>query len=212
MSASVWSLPARGAPGSPTTGRGRPYRAPARGPGLGVSASWYVPLVLRKALRLIPLLAAVVPFLTTDQSLGAGSVATAGHPAALFAGQHVAEGQSPRAAGSVQVTAPPVGLSIEYPVLAQYLGPGACPAALVAELLRSRVAAAGAGRQQPGPGLVPSGVLTGPPSSWETASCSTRPRVFWSQLHCMPTGAKDPLHGRHQHEERRTLLGHDDGR
>ncbi len=123
--------------------------------------------MLRKALRLItPLLAVLVPFLATAPSAGAASV---------------------------QVTMPPVGLSVEYTVLAEDLGPGACPpAALVAELLRlgsPPLALAGNSQDL----VVPSGVLAAPPASWEAATLYTLPAAFWSQLHCMLSAAKDPL-------------------
>ncbi len=88
---------------------------------------------------------------------------------------------------------PPVGLSIEYPVLAADLGSGACPpAALVAELLRlgsPPLALAGASQDL----TVPNGALTGPPPSWEVATLYTLPANFWSQLHCLLSDAHDPL-------------------
>lgn len=93
----------------------------------------------------------------------------------------------------VQVTMPPVGVSIEYPVLAQDLGTGACPPpALTAELLRlgsPPLALAGNSQDL----TVPSGVLTGPPSSWEAATLFTLPAGFWTQLHCLLSGSKDHL-------------------
>jgi hypothetical protein len=160
-------------------------------------ASWYVPVVLRKPLTLIPplLLAALAPLLIgTDQSLSRASAATpywelsgAGRPAAVAQSRVVNSGPS------IQVTMPPVGLSIEYPVLAADLGMGACPpAALVAELLRlgsPPLALAGASQDL----TAPSGALTAPLASWDTASLYTLPANFWSQLHCLLSAAKDPL-------------------
>ncbi len=94
---------------------------------------------------------------------------------------------------AVQVTMPAVGLSLEYPVMAQDLGTGACPpSALVAELLRlGSPPLALAGKSQDL--TAPSGVPTGPPSSWETATLYSLPADFWSQLHCLLSAARDPL-------------------
>src|SRR6516165_7387751 len=93
----------------------------------------------------------------------------------------------------VRVTMPPVGLSIEYSVIAAELGTGACPpAALVGELLRlgpPPLALAGASQDL----TVPSGALTGTPASWETATLYPLPGSFWSQLHCLLSSVKEPL-------------------
>jgi hypothetical protein len=93
----------------------------------------------------------------------------------------------------VRVTMPPVGLSIEYPVMAQELGTGACPpAALVGELLRlgsPPLALAGASQDL----TAPSGAVTGSPASWETATLYSLPSSFWSQLHCLLSSVKEPL-------------------
>ena len=133
--------------------------------------SWYVPVVLRKPLMLIPalLLAALAPFLiATDQSLGLASAATphseliGPRRPAVVSQSHLPLVGAVNSGPSVQVTMPPVGLSIEYPVLAEDLGTGACPpAALVTELLRlgsPPLALAGASQDL----TVPSGALTGP--------------------------------------------------
>jgi hypothetical protein len=164
--------------------------------------SCYVPVVLRKPLMLILplLLAALAPFLiATDQTLSRASAATphwdligARRPA-VVSQSHLPLVSAVNSGPSVQVTMPPVGLSIEYPVLAQDLGTGACPpAALVAELLRlgsPPLALAGASQDL----TAPSGALTGALSSWETAILYTLPANFWSQLHCLLSAAKDPL-------------------
>src|SRR4051812_34016334 len=93
----------------------------------------------------------------------------------------------------VTVTMPPVGLSIEYPTMAQALGGEACPPpALVAELLRlgSPPLELGGVTQDL---TVPSGGLSGPPTSWEAATLYPLPTAFWSQLHCLLSGSRDPL-------------------
>jgi hypothetical protein len=93
----------------------------------------------------------------------------------------------------VSVTMPPVGLSIEYPVMALALGSGACPPpALTAELLRlgSPPLELGGVSQDM---TVPSGALANPPTSWETATLYSLPPAFWTQLQCLLTGAKNPL-------------------
>jgi hypothetical protein len=94
----------------------------------------------------------------------------------------------------VQVTMPPVGLSIEYPLLAQYLGTGACPPpALVAQLLQlgsPPLALAGASQDLTSPG---GGAPAGPGPSWAASTLYSLPASFWSQLHCLLTAAKDHL-------------------
>jgi hypothetical protein len=93
----------------------------------------------------------------------------------------------------VQVTMPPVGLSIEYPLLAQDLGTGACPPpALVAQLLQlgsPPLALAGASQDL----TSPSGTPAGPGPSWAASTLYSLPASFWSQLHCLLTAAKDHL-------------------
>jgi hypothetical protein len=97
------------------------------------------------------------------------------------------------AAGGATVTMPPVGLSIEYPAMAQDLGTGTCPpSALTAELLRlgSPPLELGGVSQDT---TAPAGAITGPGTSWETATLYSLPSEFWSQLQCLLTAAKDPL-------------------
>ncbi len=88
---------------------------------------------------------------------------------------------------------PPVGLSIEYPLLADDLGAGACPPpALVAELLQlgsPPLALAGESQDM----TYPSGAPAGPAPNWEGATLYSLPASFWSQLHCLVSDAKDPL-------------------
>ncbi|MGD1056731.1 MAG: hypothetical protein ABR992_04880 [Solirubrobacteraceae bacterium] len=95
--------------------------------------------------------------------------------------------------GGVPVTLPPVGLSLEYPIMAQDLGAGACPPpALVSELQQlgsPPLALAGDSQDE----TAPSGVLANPSQSWEAATLYTLPATFWSQLHCLLNTAKDPL-------------------
>jgi hypothetical protein len=96
-------------------------------------------------------------------------------------------------AGGVSVTMAPVGLSLEYPVMAQDLGSGACPPpALVSELQQlgsPPLALAGDSQDE----TVPSGVLPSPSQSWETATIYTLPAAFWGQLHCLLNTTRDPL-------------------
>jgi hypothetical protein len=97
------------------------------------------------------------------------------------------------ASPGVAVAIQPVGLSIEYPVMAAALGTGACPPpALAAELERlgsPPIELAGASQDL----TAPSGALSGQQPSWETASLYSLPASFWSQLHCLLEAAKDPL-------------------
>jgi hypothetical protein len=93
----------------------------------------------------------------------------------------------------VAVAMPPIGLSLEYPLMAQDLGAGACPPpALVSELLQlgsPPLALAGASQDM----TVPAGALSGAADSWETATLYSLPAGFWSQLHCLLTATGDPL-------------------
>ncbi len=93
---------------------------------------------------------------------------------------------------STRIAMAPVGLSMEYSTMAQDLGGGACPpAALVAELRRlgsPPLALAGESQDL----TVPADAVPSPPS-WETATLYTLPGPFWSQLHCLLSGAGDPL-------------------
>ncbi|HWW90012.1 MAG TPA: hypothetical protein VNY35_04440 [Solirubrobacteraceae bacterium] len=93
----------------------------------------------------------------------------------------------------VSVTMAPVGLSVEYPVMARYLGTGTCPpGALAGELLRlgsPPLELAGVSQDM----TAPNGAVPPPPSSWETATLYSLPTEFWSQLQCLLGAAKDPL-------------------
>ncbi len=88
---------------------------------------------------------------------------------------------------------PPVGLSLEYPVLAHDLGSGPCPPpALVAELLRlgsPPLSLAGESQDL----TVPAGVPINTSASWDGATLYSLPADFWSQLHCLLSAARDPL-------------------
>ncbi len=135
--------------------------------------------MLRKPLMLVrPLLVAALALflISSAESVSGASAAT---PAISGPG--------------VQVTMPPVGLSIEYPLLAQDLGTGACaPPALVSELLQlgsPPLALAGASQDM----TSPSGAPAGPGPSWNAAIPYSLPAGFWSQLHCLLSAAKDPL-------------------
>jgi hypothetical protein len=159
-------------------------------------------VVLRKALMLLlaGLTAAVGPLLIgTCWSVSGASAAT---PHRHLVGARAQAAISRRALAfvhganrgpSVGITMPPVGLSIEYPVMAQDLGTGVCPPpALVAELLQlgsPPLSLAGDSQDW----TAPSGALSGAPSSWETATLYPLPAGFWSQLHCLLEAVGEPL-------------------
>jgi hypothetical protein len=96
-------------------------------------------------------------------------------------------------APAVVVTMPPVGLSLEYPVMAQALGSGECPPpALTAELQRlgsPPLELAGQSQDM----TAPSGAVASPAGSWETATLYSLPTAFWHQLHCLLTSTAEPL-------------------
>jgi hypothetical protein len=93
----------------------------------------------------------------------------------------------------VGVTMAPVGLSLEYTVMAQDLGAGPCPPpALAAELERlGSPPLQLAGQSQDFTAPAEAAPVT--PSSWEGLSLYTLPGTFWSQLHCLLEASKDPL-------------------
>lgn len=93
----------------------------------------------------------------------------------------------------VKVAMPAVGLSMEYPVMAQDLGGGACPPAALVSALEQLgsppLSLAGDSQDM----TVPEGALVAPTVSWETATLYTLPASFWSQLHCLLSATRDPL-------------------
>jgi hypothetical protein len=100
---------------------------------------------------------------------------------------------TPTVTGGVPLTMAPVGLSLEYSVMAQDLGASPCPPpALVAELQRlgSPPLSLGGISQDL---TAPSGAVASPPDSWEAATALELPAGFWSQLHCLLEATKDPL-------------------
>jgi hypothetical protein len=97
------------------------------------------------------------------------------------------------AGSAVGVTMPPVGLSLEYPVMAQDLGSGPCPPpALTSELERlgsPPIELAGQSQDF----TAPAEAAPLAPSSWEGLSTYVLPGGFWSQLHCLLSTTRDPL-------------------
>lgn len=157
--------------------------------------------MLRKPLMLVapPLAAMALLLIAPVQSVSRASAATprwdlhAARRTAVVSRSHLRAVSAVNSGPGVEVTMPPVGLSIEYPLLAQYLGAGACPPpALVAELLQlgsPPLALAGESQDL----TSPSGALVSPAPSWEAATLYSLPAGFWSQLHCLLSDAKDPL-------------------
>jgi hypothetical protein len=93
----------------------------------------------------------------------------------------------------VPVTMAPVGLSLEYPTMAEDLGSGACPSAAFVSQLQALgsppLSLAGDSQDL----TAPSGALPSPAASWETSTLYGLPAGFWSQLHCLLSATKDPL-------------------
>ena len=134
-----------------------------------------------------------------------------GHAPAKTPPAEVTLPPSPAGAG-VTVTMAPVGLSLEYPTMAQDLGTGACPPpALVSELqaLGSPPLALAGDSQD---STAPSGALSGTPASWETATLYALPATFWSELHCLLSATRDPLTVGLNAKTRQTRVGGADGR
>lgn len=120
-------------------------------------------------------------------ALGSLSIAVVASPAAVTVAHAFPRGSS------VPVTMAPVGLSIEYPLMAQDLGTGPCPPpALTAELERlgsPPLSLAGDSQDL----TAPAGALGASPASWESATLYPLPASFWSQLHCLLSATRDPL-------------------
>ncbi len=147
-------------------------------------------LILR-ALALVLGLSLLGAGVTAGSALAAKPKRRSGHAPAKTPPAEVTL-PSPTGAG-ITVTMAPVGLSLEYPTMAQDLGTGACPApALVSELqaLGSPPLALAGDSQD---STAPSGALSGAPASWETATLYALPAAFWSELHCLLSATKDPL-------------------
>ena len=93
----------------------------------------------------------------------------------------------------VGITMAPVGLSLEYEVMAQDLGSGPCPPqSLVSELQRlgsPPIELAGQSQDF----TSPAEAAPVSPTSWEGLSTYQLPGAFWSQLHCLLSATKDPL-------------------
>ena len=91
-----------------------------------------------------------------------------------------------------QLARPPIGISLEYPLIAADLGAGSCPPpALAAELQRlgsPRLALGGNSQDFTSPAPAP-----GVPASWETLTTYSLPAAFWSQLHCLLSATREPL-------------------
>lgn len=90
------------------------------------------------------------------------------------------------------VAHPPVGLSIEYPLMAADLGTASCPPpALAAEMQRLGLPRLSLGGQSqdftsPAPPV-------SPPPSWEAATTYSLPSSFWAQLRCLLSTTRQPL-------------------
>lgn len=91
------------------------------------------------------------------------------------------------------VTMTPVGLSMEYPVMAADLGSGSCPppglVSTLKELGSPPISLAGQSQDS----TAPAGALTNGTASWEAATTYSLPAQFWSQMHCLLSATGDPL-------------------
>jgi hypothetical protein len=93
----------------------------------------------------------------------------------------------------VAIVMPPVGLSIEYPVMAAALGAAECPPpALTAELQRlGSPPLQLAGQSQDF--TVPAASAPSSPESWEELTLYPLATQFWSRLHCLLSATHEPL-------------------
>ncbi|MDE3070762.1 MAG: hypothetical protein KGJ43_08555, partial [Acidobacteriota bacterium] len=90
------------------------------------------------------------------------------------------------------VTELPAGVSVEYPLMAQFLGGRSCPSAALVEALRSLgsppIRLGGNSQDLTAPSGASFGAL-----AWNTATLYTLPAAFWGQLHCLLSATGDPL-------------------
>lgn len=91
------------------------------------------------------------------------------------------------------VTMAPVGLSMEYSIMAGALGSGSCPPpALVSalkELGSPPISLAGDSQDL----TAPPGALGNALQSWEAANTYSLPAQFWSQMRCLLSSTGDPV-------------------
>jgi len=126
-------------------------------------------------------------------SAASAQAARAKHRRHVVPPSEVALGPALVSAPGTTVTMQPVGLSIEYPLMAAYLGSGSCPApALVSALeqLGSPPLSLEGDSQDM---TAPSGALVSPAPNWEALTTYSLPADFWSQLHCLLSVTHDPL-------------------
>ncbi len=97
------------------------------------------------------------------------------------------------AAPGVTVSMPPVGVSLEYPLMAADLGQGECPPpAMTAELERLGSPPLQIGGQSQD-FTVPAASAPASPQNWEELALYRLPASFWTTLHCLLGAAHDPL-------------------
>jgi hypothetical protein len=126
-------------------------------------------------------------------SVGPVPAGAAGNHAARATGAKAIEMPTRSASGSVPVTMIPAGLSIEYPVLASYLGTGACPPpALAAELVRLGAPPLRVGGDSQDL-TAPAGTLAGAAESWRAATLYQLPGAFWESLRCLVSSTHDAV-------------------
>lgn len=139
----------------------------------------------RRACLPIVLLLGLAPGAAADPA-GRGPAVASQAPAITLSG---ASARGP----SAVVTMPPVGLSLEYPVMAQDLGGAPCPPPAFVSALTALgsppISLAGESQDR----TAPPGALTGAATSWETATLYPLPATFWGQLHCLLATTRDPL-------------------
>lgn len=93
----------------------------------------------------------------------------------------------------VRIATAPIGLSIEYPTMAQDLGAGECPPPGLVSAMQALgsppLSLAGDSQDL----AAPTGSLSGSPASWETATLYQLPAGFWSKLRCLLSATHEPL-------------------
>jgi hypothetical protein len=148
---------------------------------------------VRRSVRAALVVLAVAALAVATPAAGATAPAAgngrhrAAPPPELALGAHLL------AVPGAQVAMPPVGLSMEYPVMAADLGPGACPPpALTAELQRLASPPLELGGQTQD-FTVPPGVVAGSPASWEGLSAYPLPGGFWTTMRCLLAATHQPL-------------------
>jgi hypothetical protein len=155
---------------------------------------------MRRHSRGLTLLALTIAVTVMGSSTASGATVSAARHGSKGRAHHpkivpseVALSQALVTTPGAQVTMQPVGLSMEYPLIAGFLGSGGCPPASLVSALQALgsppLSLEGDSQDE----TAPSGALVSPAPNWEALTTYSLPGDFWSQLHCLLSVTRDPL-------------------